>query len=181
MNMHSGPDSPYRESRHGHTSGAPGQHARAGHDKHAGHSVAMFRDRFWLTLLLAVPTVFWSEMIQHWFGYDAPSFPGSTYVPAILGTAVYFYGGWPFLQGGWRELRARLPGMMTLISLAISVAFLYSVIVTLDVVTGMDLWWELATLVATCCSVTGSRCADQPGTRRTQGIGQAPARYGRDG
>ena len=61
---------------------------------------------------------------------------------------MYFYGGWPFLQGGYRELRDRLPGMMTLISLAITVAFLYSVVVTLGIVAGMDLWWELATLVA---------------------------------
>ena len=108
----------------------------------------MFRDRFWLTLLLTIPTVLWSGMIQHWFGYTAPRFPGSAYVPAFFGTAVYFYGGWPFLAGGVRELRDRLPGMMTLISLAISVAFVYSVVVTLRVVGGMDLWWELATLVA---------------------------------
>ena len=108
----------------------------------------MFRDRFWLTLLLTVPTVIWSEMIQHWFGYTAPHFAGSAYIPAVFGTAVYFYGGWPFLHGGYRELRDRLPGMMTLISLAITVAFVYSVIVTLGVVSGMDLWWELATLVA---------------------------------
>src|SRR4029453_16691990 len=69
-------------------------------------------------------------------------------VPALFGTFVFFYGGWPFLQGGYRELRDRFPGMMTLISLAICVAFLYSLIVTLGFVEGMDLWWELATLVA---------------------------------
>lgn len=120
----------------------------AGHDKHAGHSVAMFRNKFWLTLLLSIPTVIWSGMIQQWFGYAAPRFPGSAYVAAVFGTAVYFYGGWPFLQGGYRELRDRLPGMMTLISLAITVAFLYSALVTLGLVAGMDLWWELATLVA---------------------------------
>ena len=108
----------------------------------------MFRDRFWLTVILTIPTVIWSEMIQHWFGYAAPRFPGSAYIPAIFGTIVYFYGGWPFLQGGCRELRARLPGMMTLISLAISVSFGYSLIVTLRIVGGMDMWWELATLVA---------------------------------
>lgn len=121
-----------------------------GHDKHAGHSVAMFRSKFWLTLVLSIPAIIWSEMIQDWFGYAAPQFPGSTYLPAIFGTVVYFYGGWPFLQGGWRELCTRppRPGMMTLISLAISVAFLYSLLVTVRVVEGMDLWWELATLVA---------------------------------
>jgi Cu2+-exporting ATPase len=107
----------------------------------------MFRDKFWLTLVLSVPTIIWSEMIQQWFGYTAPTFPGSAYIAAIFGTAVFFYGGWPFLQGGYHELRARLPGMMTLISLAITVAFLYSVLVTLGFVAGMDLWWELATLV----------------------------------
>jgi P-type Cu2+ transporter len=108
----------------------------------------MFRDKFWVTLLLTVPTVFWSGMVQHWFGYTAPRFPGSAYVPALFGTAVYFYGGSPFLAGAYRELRDRLPGMMTLISLAITVAFVYSLLVTLGVVSGMDLWWELATLVA---------------------------------
>lgn len=122
--------------------------AHSGHDKHAGHSVAMFRNKFWLTLLLTVPTVIWSEMIQQWFGYTAPRFPGSAYIAAVFGTAVYVYGGWPFLHGGYRELRDRLPGMMTLISLAITVAFLYSVLVTFGLVAGMDLWWELATLVA---------------------------------
>ena len=122
--------------------------AHAGHDKHAGHSVAMFRDKFWLTLLLAIPTVTWSGMIQYWFGYTAPQFPGSAYIPAVFGTVVYFYGGWPFLSGGYQELRYRLPGMMTLISLAITVAFVYSALVTFGVVDGMDLWWELATLVA---------------------------------
>lgn len=121
--------------------------AHAGHDKHAGHSVAMFRNKFWLTLLLTIPTVVWSEMIQQWFGYAAPRFAGSAHVAAVFGTLVYFYGGWPFLHGGYRELRERLPGMMTLISLAITVAFLYSVAVTLGLVAGMDLWWELATLV----------------------------------
>jgi Cu2+-exporting ATPase len=108
----------------------------------------MFRNKFWLTLLLTLPTVIWSEMIQQWFGYTAPRFAGSAYIAAVFGTVVYFYGGWPFLQGGYRELRDRLPGMMTLISLAITVAFLYSVLVTLGLVAGMDLWWELATLVA---------------------------------
>lgn len=118
------------------------------HDKHTGHSVAMFRDKFWITLVLAIPTIIWSQMIQHWFGYTAPTFAGSKYIAAMFGTAVYFYGGWPFVQGAARELRAKLPGMMTLISLAITVAFVYSLLVTLGVVAGMDLWWELATLVA---------------------------------
>jgi Cu2+-exporting ATPase len=99
-------------------------------------------------LLLTIPTMIWSPMIQHWFGYAAPRFTGSTYIPALFGTIVYLFGGSVFLQGAWRELRGRLPGMMTLISLAISVAFGFSIAVTLRAVAGMDLWWELATLVA---------------------------------
>ena len=125
---------------------APHGAAHAAHDRHAGHSVAMFRDRFWLALLLSVPTVVWSEMIQHWFGFRVPVFPGSAYIPAVFGSIVYFYGGWVFLQGAMRELRDRLPGMMTLIALAITVAFGYSVAVTFGM-RGQDLWWELATLV----------------------------------
>ncbi len=121
--------------------------AHAAHDKHAGHSEAMFRSKFWLTLLLAIPTLIWSEMIQDWFGYTAPRFAGSAHIAAVFGALVFFYGGWPFLKGGYRELRNRLPGMMTLISLAITVAFLYSALVMLGIVAGMDLWWELATLV----------------------------------
>src|SRR3546814_16355110 len=87
-------------------------------------------------------------MIQHWFDYTAPQFPGSAYITAVFGTIVYFYGGSTFLRGGYHELRNSLPGMMTLISLAITVAFLYSALVTLGVVEGLDLWWEPAQLVA---------------------------------
>ena len=106
----------------------------------------MFRDRFWFSLALTVPTVIWSGMVQHLLGYSAPTFPGSAYVSAIFGSIVFVYGGLPFLRGAVTELRDRLPGMMTLISLAISVAFGFSLAVTLGV-PGDDLWWELATLV----------------------------------
>jgi Cu2+-exporting ATPase len=106
----------------------------------------MFRDRFWITLALTIPTLVWSEMVQGWLHFSAPSFPGSAYLPAVFGTAVYLYGGWVFLAGGLRELRDRLPGMMTLISLAISVAFFFSVAVALGY-PGDPLWWELASLV----------------------------------
>jgi Cu2+-exporting ATPase len=106
----------------------------------------MFRDKFWISLLLTIPALIWEPMIQQWFGYAAPRFPGSRFVPAIFGTAVFFYGGWVFLQGAWRELADRLPGMMTLIALAITVAFVYSAAVTLGF-PGHALWWELATLV----------------------------------
>src|SRR5690554_7152267 len=103
--------------RHGGDGGAPGA-AHAGHDKHAGHSVEMFRDRFWVSLVLTIPALIWEPMLQDWFGYTAPVFAGSAYIPAIFGIAVFVYGGRVFLQGAWDELRARLPGMMTLISLA---------------------------------------------------------------
>ena len=93
----------------------------------------MFRDKFWITLLLTVPTVVWSGMIQDWFSYTAPQFPGSRFIPAVFGTIVYVYGGQPFLVGAWHELRARLPGMMTLISLAITVAFVYSLAISFGV------------------------------------------------
>ena len=126
--------------------GVPAHAQGGGYDRHAGHSVEMFRDRFWITLLLTIPSLVWSDMVQEWSGFTAPVFPGSRYIPAVFGTAVYLYGGWVFLAGGVGELRDRLPGMMTLISLAISVAFVFSLAVTLGY-PGEPLWWELATLV----------------------------------
>ncbi len=106
----------------------------------------MFRDKFWISLLLTIPTVVWSPMVQEWLGFTAPTFTGSRYIPALFGTILFFYGGLVFLRGAVQEIRNRLPGMMTLISLAITVAFAFSVAVTLGV-PGMDLWWELATLI----------------------------------
>jgi P-type Cu2+ transporter len=126
---------------------AAGVHGEsAAHPRHEGHSVAMFRDRFWITLLLSLPTLVWSGMVQHMVGFSAPVFLGSAYIPVLFGTAVYVYGGLVFLKGGLRELRDRLPGMMTLISLAITVAFVFSLAVTLGY-PGEALWWELASLV----------------------------------
>ncbi|HXF23008.1 MAG TPA: heavy metal translocating P-type ATPase [Gemmatimonadaceae bacterium] len=120
--------------------------AHTGHDKHAGHSVAMFRDRFLLSFLLTLPTLVWGHMLQNALGYTAPSVPGARWIPAIFGSAVFLYGGTPFLAGAVREIRDRLPGMMTLIALAISVAFAFSLAVVLGF-PGMPLWEELATLV----------------------------------
>ena len=94
-----------------------------GHDRHGGHSVAMFRDKFWLSLALTIPVVFWSPDVERWLGYAAPSFPGSRFIPAILGTIVFVCGGVVFIRGAFGELADRKPGMMTLISLAIIVAF----------------------------------------------------------
>jgi Cu2+-exporting ATPase len=81
----------------------------------------MFRDKFWLSLALTLPVVFWSSEVQHWLGYSAPTFPGSRLIPAILGSIIFVYGGSVFIHGAWRELSNRQPGMMTLISLAIVV------------------------------------------------------------
>jgi Cu2+-exporting ATPase len=106
----------------------------------------MFRDKFWLTLLLTLPTLVWGHMLPQLLGVHAPAFPGSQWVAPVFGTLVFFYGGWPFLQGAMRELRDRLPGMMTLIALATSVSFVFSAAVTLGF-PGRPLWEELSTLV----------------------------------
>ena len=116
------------------------------HDRHAGHSVAMFRDKFWLSFALTIPVVFWSTDVQHWLGYTAPSFPGSKFIPAILGTVVFVYGGLVFIRGAWSELADHKPGMMTLISLAIIVAFGTSLAATFGLFE-IDVWWELASLI----------------------------------
>jgi len=122
------------------------EHAAMSHDRHAGHSVAMFRDKFWLTFGLTIPVLIWSGDPQHWLGYAAPVFPGSTLIPAILGTIVFLYGGLVFLRGARTELADRQPGMMTLISLAIVVAFVTSWAGTLGLFQ-VEIWWELATLI----------------------------------
>ena len=118
----------------------------AGHDAHAGHDPDAFRRQFWIVLALTLPVVFWSAEVQEWLGYRAPSFPGSEWIPAILGTVVFAYGGLVFLHGARSELAARLPGMMTLISLAIVVAFIASWAATLGLFE-VDVWWELSTLI----------------------------------
>jgi Cu2+-exporting ATPase len=120
--------------------------AASGHDRHAGHSVAMFRDKFWLSLALTIPVVVASHDIATWFGYTLPAIPGLDMVPAILGTIVFFYGGLVFIRGAQGELAERKPGMMTLISLAIVVAFVTSWAGTLGAFE-VEIWWELATLI----------------------------------
>ena len=141
-----------RNSHHnGHGAGPHddhGTHAEvSGHDKHKGHSPKMFRDKFWLSLILTVAVVFWSEHIQELLSYQAPDFIGSGWIPPVLSTVIFVYGGLVFLKGAWRELRDRLPGMMTLISLAITVAFVFSWVVEFGLIRAEALWWELATLV----------------------------------
>ncbi len=136
---------------------APGEHGDHGthgghgdHGSHGGHGdhAAQFRDRFWLSLVLSIPVVFFSEMVAMWFGYSLPDFPGAGWVAPILGTVIFAYGGQPFLTGGWDELKQRRPGMMLLIAMAITVAFVASWATTLDIGGfSLDFWWELALLV----------------------------------
>src|SRR3989344_7377755 len=126
------------------------------YDKHAGHHTEMFLRKFWISLILTVPVVLYADIIERVFKWKAPDFPGSVYLPLIFGSIVFFYGGWVFLMGAWRELKARLPGMMTLIGIAISAAYLYSVYATFGepafakAAAGEpphDLFWELTTLI----------------------------------
>src|SRR6266481_3178349 len=119
---------------------------QGGHDRHAGHSVAMFRGKFWLSFALTIPVVFWSTDVQHWLGYTAPTFPGSNFIPPILGTVVFVYGGLVFIRGAWGELADRKPGMMTLISLGIIAAFGTSLAATFGFL-DIDVWWELTSLI----------------------------------
>jgi Cu2+-exporting ATPase len=116
------------------------------YEKHAGHSIAMFKRKFWISFILTIPVVIYSGILQTLFGFQPPQFPGSNYVPLILSSFIFFYCGWVFIVGAYRELRARLPGMMTLITLAITAAFVYSVAVTF-IPTGEPLFWELTTLI----------------------------------
>ena len=117
-----------------------------GHDRHAGHSVATFRDKFWLSLALTIPVVLLSYDVSTWLGYELPVLPGIEFAPALLGTIVFAYGGFVFLRGAQGELRDRRPGMMTLISLAIVVAFGASWAGTFRLF-DVEVWWELASLI----------------------------------
>lgn len=129
--------------------GGHNQHAshdrHSSHDKHAGHSPEIFKRRFFICFLLTLPVLYFSPMFQDWFSYQAVQFLGANWVTPILSTIIYFYGGWVFLRGAWYEFRSKI-GMMTLIALAITVAFVYSVAVTLGL-EGDSFYWELATLV----------------------------------
>ncbi|WP_034991184.1 HAD-IC family P-type ATPase, partial [Corynebacterium halotolerans] len=118
------------------------------HGEHAGHSTAMFRQRFWWSLILSIPVVAFSPMVADLLGYSIPDFPGVEWIAPVLGTVIFVYGGTPFLKGGWTELTSRQPGMMLLIAMAITVAFVASWVTTLGI--GgfhLDFWWELALLV----------------------------------
>jgi len=123
-----------------------GHGGHEGHDKHAGHDPEAFRQKFWLSLILTIPVVLYSEMVQEWLRFSMPEFPGSDWIAPVLGTFIFFYGGWVFLKGGWDELTSRQPGMMLLISLAIVVAFVASLATTIGWL-DLEFWWELALLV----------------------------------
>lgn len=148
------PNSNYVNSGHGTVDQMHGNHGappacvpvHSSRNGHAEHSAAVFRDKFRLSLALTLPVVFWSGEVQHWLAYRAPTFPGSSLIPAILGTIIWLYGGRVFIQGAWRELSAHHPGMMSLISLALVVAFTASLAATLGFFE-VDVWWELATLI----------------------------------
>ena len=108
-------------------------HEKAGDenfDKHSGHSVNIFKAKFWVSFILSIPVVAYSDIAEKLFGYTAPQFFGSQYLPLVLSSIIFFYGGSVFITSAYRELRAKLPGMMTLIALAISVAYFYSVAIT---------------------------------------------------
>lgn len=130
-----------QDSSHDHHAG----HADGGHDKHAGHNVADFWRRFIISSIVTVPVLALSHMIQEWLGFEL-AFPGDKYVLSILSTFIFVYGGFPFLKGLYDEVKDRAIGMMTLIGVAITVAWAYSVAITFGL-EGMDFYWEMATLI----------------------------------
>jgi Cu2+-exporting ATPase len=127
-----------------HSARTAGRHHVA-HTDHTGHE-QMFRRRFWVCLVLSIPVLLYSPTLQEWLGFTMPAFPGSQWIVPVFSVIVFFYGGLPFLQMATPELRSRRPGMMTLISLAILVAFVYSM-ASLFVAAGSTFFWELATLI----------------------------------
>jgi len=122
------------------------QRKSAGHDKHAGHSTNIFKMKFWISFVLSIPVVLYSDIAQKLLRWQAPVFPGSQYLQFVLASIIFFYGGLIFLTSAWRELRAKLPGMMTLIGLAITTAYAWSLYTVLAGRTD-NLFWELSTLI----------------------------------
>jgi Cu2+-exporting ATPase len=120
-------------------------HDGGGHGGHGDHA-AMFRNKFWISLALTIPTVIYSHMLMELFGYMPPTFPGSEWIAPVFGMATFLYGGPVFLKAGWGEIKARKPGMMLLISMGLLVALVSSIATELGWI-DVDLWFELATLV----------------------------------
>ena len=144
---------PHTSATHDHHAGSglanPAAMSHGSHDDHsthAGHSVEGFKRRFWIALVLSIPVILYSPMVQDWFGFSMPEFRGSDLIPPVIGTFVFFQGGWVFLEGGWREIQRRQPGMMLLISLAIVVAFVASLATTFGWL-DLEFWWELVLLI----------------------------------
>jgi Cu2+-exporting ATPase len=137
---HHGLEHDGHDDHHGHG----GHRGAAGHHGHGDH-IAMFRRRFWVSLVLTVPVVVTSHMIMDWFGYEL-AFPGIDLVAPVIGTFIFLWGGWPFLAGGVQEIKARQPGMMLLIAMAITVAYTASLVTSLRWF-DLDFWWELAALI----------------------------------
>jgi Cu2+-exporting ATPase len=135
---HSEPDHEAHQGHEGHGGHGPG-------GKHAGHHTEAFRRRFWWSLLLTVPVVATSHMVMDWFGYEL-DFYGVEWIGPVLGSVIFFWAGWPFLEGGRQEFKDRQPGMMLLIAMAITVAYVASMATSLDAF-DLDFWWELALLV----------------------------------
>ena len=126
-------------------------------NKHEGHNVNIFAKKFYVSLLLTIPIVAYSELPQKILGWSAPIFTGSEYLSFILGSIIFFYGGWIFLIGAWREIRAKLPGMMTLIAIAIMAAYFFSVYATFSG-TGHTLFGNWPLLSPSCCLAIGWKC-----------------------
>ena len=116
------------------------------HNRHAGHSTNMFKTKFWVSLVLSIPLVLYSDVVQAFFHWNPPSFPGLLYAEFLVASVVFFYGGWIFIASAWRELKAKLPGMMTLIAIAITTAYLWSFYAVLAARSDA-LFWELSTLI----------------------------------
>ncbi len=124
-----------------------GHGGRAGHGSHHAMMVADFKKRFWVSLIISIPVLLLSPLIQRLLGIEgAIAFTGDKYVLFVLSSAIFFYGGWPFLKGIYDELKSKTPGMMTLIALAITVAYVYSSAVVFGL-SGNVFFWELATLI----------------------------------
>ncbi|MFG1897713.1 heavy metal translocating P-type ATPase [Micromonospora zamorensis] len=145
---HATPATPPQRAGHDKNGGhdRQGGHDRhAEHDRHAGHDPAMFRRRFWVCLVLTIPVVLASHLVRDQLGLSW-DVPGRTWVGPVLGSAVFWWGGWPFLVGAVREVRDRAPGMMLLVAMAITVAYTASLATSVGVF-DLDFWWELAALV----------------------------------
>ncbi|MDE0805493.1 MAG: HAD-IC family P-type ATPase, partial [Acidimicrobiales bacterium] len=135
------------ETEQSHDAGHSHQESHQGHGGHAGHGdhADMFRRRFWGSLLLTIPVVATSRMVMDWFGYTV-DFTGMDLIGPVLGSVLFFWAGWTFLEGGWSEARSRQPGMMLLIAMAITVAYVASLATSLDWF-DLEFWWELAALI----------------------------------